>query len=394
MRVLLLGAAGVTGSAAAGLIAELEGVRHLCLADVNLAAVERLGSELGAHRREVSIESAGIDVTDREALVGLIGRHDLVLNMVGPYYRFGVPVMSAAIAAGVDYIDVCDDWEPTVDMFELGGAARAAGSRCIVGMGASPGVSNLLALLATRDMDRVEDVFTAWPVDVDGDSEDDVAVDPGSAPGAATVHWVLQLSGSIKTVEHGHVVDSLPLQAIKLVAPGYGRGTVYTVGHPEPITLRRTLNVQGRCANTMVVTAGTVAFLDDLRHRLDRGDYTLEQAAAAIESPPPSLVARAGLHSLGRSGHGRLPHFFALATGSGPQGDVSVCATVRLPPSLARSTAVPLAVVVAHWVTGALSSEPGVFAPEEIVDADRFFDDLDRYVDGGAQMELHSRAVC
>ncbi|MFN6118664.1 MAG: saccharopine dehydrogenase family protein [Actinomycetes bacterium] len=393
MRVLLLGAAGTTGSWAAALIADLEGVRGLCLADLNLAAVERLADELAAHHPEVSIEPAGIDVTERHELAVLIGRHDLVVNMVGPYYRFGVPVMSAAIAAGVDYIDVCDDWEPTVDMFELGGAAHATGSTCIVGMGASPGVSNLLALLATRDMDRVVDVVTAWPVDVDDDSDDGVTVDPGSAPGAATVHWMLQLSGSIKTVEHGQIVDSVPLQPMKLTAPGHGRGTVYTVGHPEPITLRRTLNIQGRCVNAMVVTAGTVAFLDDLRQRVDRGEFTLEQAAAAIESPSPSLVVKAGLHSLGRSGPGRLPHFFALATGSGPHGEVSVCATVQLPPAMAPATAVPLAIVVGHWLNGNLPRTPGVFAPEEIVDADRFFEDLEGHVVGGAQMKLHSHAI-
>jgi short subunit dehydrogenase-like uncharacterized protein len=43
-----------------------------------------------------------------------------VLNCVGPFYRFGPPVLTAAIKAGVSYLDVCDDWEPTLDMLEQG----------------------------------------------------------------------------------------------------------------------------------------------------------------------------------------------------------------------------------------------------------------------------------
>ncbi|GAA5108266.1 hypothetical protein [Haloechinothrix salitolerans] len=71
-------------------------------------------------------------------------------------------MLSAAIATTTNYLDICDDWEPTLQMLELDGAARAAGVTAVIGMGASPGSSNLLALLAMNQCDTVDRVYTAW----------------------------------------------------------------------------------------------------------------------------------------------------------------------------------------------------------------------------------------
>ena len=57
----------------------------------------------------------------------------------------------AAIEAGAHYLDICDDWEPTLDMLELGERARARGVTAVIGMGASPGLTNLLAMKAGKD---------------------------------------------------------------------------------------------------------------------------------------------------------------------------------------------------------------------------------------------------
>ena len=56
-------------------------------------------------------------------------------------------MLSAAIASGCHYIDICDDWEPTIEMMGLDQDARLNDVLAIIGMGASPGISNLLACL-------------------------------------------------------------------------------------------------------------------------------------------------------------------------------------------------------------------------------------------------------
>src|SRR5690606_15578076 len=93
-----------------------------------------------AFAAELGVEALGLDVTDGPALDAALRAADLVVNTVGPYFRFGPPILAAAIAAGCDYIDICDDPQPTIEMLELDARAKAAGVTALLGMGASPGV--------------------------------------------------------------------------------------------------------------------------------------------------------------------------------------------------------------------------------------------------------------
>ena len=79
-----------------------------------------------------------LDVSDRAALHSAMDGMDLAVNTCGPFFRFGVPILQAAIANGCHYLDICDDWEPTVAMLQLDQAAKTAGICATVGLGASP----------------------------------------------------------------------------------------------------------------------------------------------------------------------------------------------------------------------------------------------------------------
>ncbi|MFX5351239.1 saccharopine dehydrogenase NADP-binding domain-containing protein, partial [Acinetobacter baumannii] len=88
------------------------GVDEIVIADRDRAAADRLCRQLAD--APVAVRAARVDVTDDAALRNALESADLVVNTVGPYYRFGLPVLQAAIATGTHYIDICDDWEPTV----------------------------------------------------------------------------------------------------------------------------------------------------------------------------------------------------------------------------------------------------------------------------------------
>ena len=51
----------------------------------------------------------------------------MVLNAVGPYVKFGVPVLETIIEAGVPYVDVCDDHDATEELLKLNEKAEKAG---------------------------------------------------------------------------------------------------------------------------------------------------------------------------------------------------------------------------------------------------------------------------
>lgn len=368
--VVVIGGGGGVARPALRLLAGAGDV-ELVVADVRLDAAERSATAVGAR-------ALGLDVRDEAALRAALESADVVVNLAGPFFRFAVPVLAAAIDTGTDYVDVCDDWEPVVAMFELHERAVEAGVTAVIGMGASPGLSNLLAALAVRHLDHVVDVFTAWPVDVDLDGRrlGVSGEDEPDSGGAAAVHWMQQISGTVTTVREGALVASVPLEPIALEYPGRGRGTAYVVGHPEPLMFRRSLRPSGTSASVMVVTDGTSAFLDGLRRDIDAGVLGLEAAAQELERPSPRRIAKAGLASLRTAGPGRLPGFFALARGV--RDGVPRTAAARLlraPRGMAGATGVPLALAVRQLIDGVVTL-PGVFAPESVLEPVTMFDAL------------------
>ncbi|MFB7723229.1 saccharopine dehydrogenase family protein [Nocardia sp. NPDC056100] len=382
MKVLALGGPGAMGAVAVRTAARLPGIEEIVVADRDLDAARRLTAELRAG--SCAVRAQRVDVTDSAVLHDALRDADVVLNTVGPYYRFGLPVLRAAIATGTHYLDLCDDWEPTLRMLELDSAAREAGVCAVIGMGASPGVSNLLAMAAAGALDTVEDVYTAWPVDVPRGSTEELSPEDGAHPPAALMHWMEQISGTITVVRHGRTTREPPLRPISLELPGDRRGTGYTVGHPEPVTLHRTLRPTGEAATLMIVTPGTAAFLDVLRRDIDRGELTNETASAQLLKPGllrgiRSLIAAGRFHS-----PGTLPPFFAAARGRRDDrphttlaylADDSGTGTPLFIDDMSRATGIPLALALSQLVDGS-ARRPGVHPPESVMDPDRFFRDL------------------
>ncbi|MUL47452.1 saccharopine dehydrogenase [Mycobacterium sp. CBMA293] len=391
MRILALGGPGAMGAVAVRLAAQMPGVDEIVVADRDRVAAERLCRQLAD--APVPVSAAQVDVTDVAALRALLEPADLVVNTVGPYYRFGLPVLRAAIAAGTHYIDICDDWEPTVQMLDLDENARAAGVCAVIGMGASPGVSNLLAATAAAELDSVRDAYTAWPVDGGERDGGDVLLGPDGRPSAAAVHWMLQSSGKICTVHAGELTFQRPLRPIELSLPHGRRGVAYSIGHPEPITLQRTLGLTGDAVNLMVIRPQTLAYLDVLRRDIDRRRLTHEAAAMQFAKPNMVRYLRSLPHYRRSKGPGTLPPFFAAVSGTRCGRDSMVLAHLDLPGlegffgDMARATGIPLALGISQIIDGT-AQRPGVHPPDAVIDCQRFFKELDRHLDRSADRPL------
>lgn len=400
MKVLALGGPGAMGAVAVRVATQLPGVDEIVIADRDRDAAELLSRQLAD--APVPVRAAKVDVTDDAGLRDALGPADLVVNTVGPYYRFGLTVLRAAIATGTHYVDICDDWEPTVQMLELDEIARSAGVCAVIGMGASPGVSNLLAATAAAHLDSVRDAYTAWPVDVPGagsaDDGTEVLLGPDGKPSAAAAHWMQQSSGTISTIHGGRLTTQRPLQPVRLKLPGGREGTAYSIGHPEPITLHRTLGLTGDAVNLMVISPQTLAYLDVLRRDIDRGRLTNETAAAQFAKPNPLRFIRSLPAALRSKGPGTLPPFFAAVTGSSNGRDHTVLAHLnwagpaddaarRLLGDMACATGIPLAVGMSQIIDGT-ARRPGVHPPDAVIDPKRFFTDLDRHLGRSADIPL------
>ncbi|MFD6357413.1 saccharopine dehydrogenase family protein [Nocardia tengchongensis] len=389
MKVLALGGSGAMGTVAVQTAVSILGVTEIVVADRDLGAAERLARLLAA--APVAVRAIQMDVTDEAQLRAALVPADIVLNTVGPYYRFGLAVLQAAIDTQTHYLDICDDWEPTLRMLDLDAAARAREVCAIIGMGASPGISNLLAAIAAAELDSVRDAYTAWPVDVDGagdTSRDDAQLlGPDGRPSAAAVHWMQQRSGTITGVTAGQLSEQRPLRPVSLKLPGGRRGTAYSIGHPEPITLQRTLKPSGDAINLMVMNTWTMAYLDTLRRDIDRGKLTNEAAVAALADPSLLRIIRSAPTALRTKGPETLPPFFAAVSGIKQGRPHRVLAHLNLAGSpedpvrallgdMARATGIPLAIGMSQVIDGS-ARRLGVHPPEAVIDPERFFESLD-----------------
>ncbi|MFJ8660407.1 hypothetical protein [Streptomyces sp. NPDC093795] len=73
-------------------------------------------------------------------------------------------MITACIELKVPYLDFDDDVESTQHALGLADKAQEAGIPLCIGCGASPGMSNVLAVDAANELDTVEDIEMFWTV--------------------------------------------------------------------------------------------------------------------------------------------------------------------------------------------------------------------------------------
>jgi saccharopine dehydrogenase-like NADP-dependent oxidoreductase len=369
MKLVLLGSGGM-GRYAAQTAARFDFVEELVVADLDAAAAQRLAEIVGSKARGVSV-----DVTDAAALERLLDDADAVLNTVGPFFRFGPPVLRAAIRARCHYLDINDDWESTVAMLDMHDEARAAGITAVIGMGASPGISNLLAVIAIGELDEVDELYPGFDLDAA------MPETRGAKPSAASIHGVHQLTGKIRVFDGGRFVEEAPMREIKVDYPGLGVSSGWTMGHPEAITFPRYYPKLSRSLILMTMSRPNLRAMRVLRFLVDTGLVSVERAAAWVEwlegVGKPVKTAGDYVAEVTAEGIPRLPPLFAVARGRKNGKAATTAATILSAPPLGMggATGVPLAVGLAVMRPDA-SDKRGVFAAEAIVDPGAFFDRL------------------
>ncbi len=230
MKVLAIGGSGGMGRYAVATMQYFDTVERIVVADRNAESAGEFVAQLND-----KVSAIGLDVSDTSAMREAMTDADLVVNTAGPFYRFGVPILQAAIHANCHYIDICDDWAPTLEMLELDASAKAAGVCAIVGLGASPGISNMLALMALQNLDSVSTLYTGW--DLGGATPEEQSSQEGL--NAAMLHGIEQMTGKVEIYRNGASELVKPLAPVPVHFPGVPAFTGHIFGHPEAITFPR-----------------------------------------------------------------------------------------------------------------------------------------------------------
>ena len=134
----------------------------MVLADYDLDRARTIAGQIGQPER---FSAAQIDASSSDVVADLARRHevDLVMNAVDP--QFVLPIMDGALAAGAGYMDMAmslsrpDGTKLGDEQFERDADWKAAGRLALVGMGMDPGLSDVFAAYAAKNLfDQVDEV--------------------------------------------------------------------------------------------------------------------------------------------------------------------------------------------------------------------------------------------
>ena len=365
MKVLALGGSGGMGRFSSFAISNYPNISKVTIADLN----EANAIEFSNHFDD-RFTGIGLDVTDKEHLEKVMSDHDIVLNTTGPFFKFGLPILKSAIKCKCHYFDICDDWEPTEEMLKLNDEALKNDITAIVGLGASPGISNLLGLKAMNELDEAESIITGW--DVSSAKPEDESSQKGT--NAAMEHGLQQISGEIKVYKDKKYKLTKPLEKIKIHYPGRGNYDAFTFGHPEAITFPHHFNDLKESVNACHGSKqSNIYIIKILRWLVDKKLISFKLGASLLEW----LERKIGTPSIEKQIKG-LPSIYGLARGLKDNKNASVAVTLS-EEELSNSwgmgaiTGFPLAFGLKLLLENKINKK-GVFAPEGgAINPDDFF---------------------
>jgi lysine 6-dehydrogenase len=149
--------AGRQGTAAAYDMARWGHARRIVLADLDLTNARRACDRVNALLGMSACEPAQLDVTDLQAVEGLLGGMDACLSAV-PYYH-NLDLTKAALRAGVSMCDLGGNTDIARQQHRLDSEARAAGVSIIPNCGQVPGMGTSLIVYAMDLLDEAIDVY-------------------------------------------------------------------------------------------------------------------------------------------------------------------------------------------------------------------------------------------
>ena len=270
MKVAVLGAGGTIAPAIVRDLAESDEVTNLVALDLD---VERALAVAEAHG---GYKAFAREVDAREGLGEVLEGWDVLVNSAS--YRINLDAMRACLWAGCHYVDLGGLYHVTAQQLELHEEFEKAGLLALLGMGSSPGKTNVMAVRAVRELGGVPQ-----RVDVVAAGRDLDPPDGASYPYA--VRTLLdELTMPPMLVRDGEALDMEPLTPggeVSLPEPIGEASTIYTL-HSEVLTFPESFGCRA-CSFRLSLPP---ALLESLRALTGAPEAEVERAAR--EALPPS----------------------------------------------------------------------------------------------------------
>ncbi len=362
MKAVVLGAAG--SMAAVAIKDLLESIEDIEIKAADLRLISHA---------DPRIHAVTVDVNDIESTAKILEGHDVVLNCVN--YYFNVAVMKSALLAQIPYVDLGGLYHGTLKQYELHDHFRKAGIPALLGMGSTPGITNVMAGALAQQLDTVEELQVR------------VACQDESASGPLPIPYSLDT-----------ILDEFAMQPMvfrngkpEAVAPMSGSEILdfpAPVGKVEALyTLHSEVAMFPRSFPSLREASFKVAFPESftskIRFLVELGMASRDPIVDEV-SPRKMLLALAGNQNVPQD----LPRDCDVlqVTAKGKKNDKNitlVAQSIILPHPVwkigagALDTGVPLS-IGAQMLANKTITEAGVLNPEIAVPHERFFEELKR----------------
>jgi len=340
---------------------------------VSITAADQRPLEDAHAHADPRVRFAPLDAADEAATARLLEGHDAALNCVT--YYFNVPVMRAALAARVPYADLGGLYHGSMKQFALHEEFRAAGVTALLGMGSTPGITNVMAGALADGLDAVESVHVR------------VGCVDRSASGPLPVPYALdtvldEFALEPMVFESGAARPVPPMSGAETIdfPPPVGRAeAIYTL-HSEVAMFPRSFPGLRDASFKVAFEAG---FVEKVRFLVELGFASREKLAGGA-SPREMLLAIAARQTVPEGPPRDADHLRVALTGRKDGRAVSRRADMTVTPhdgwGLAAGsvdTGVPLS-IAGQLLASREISEPGVLCPETAVPHELFFEMLER----------------
>ena len=362
-KVTVLGGCGAVGSIAATMLASTDLFSEVAIADISMEKIKDTIQRLKAS----NLSPVEFDADSPESIKKAIAGSSVVLNCVGPYYKYGPIILKAVIESKINYVDVCDDFDATEKLLAMDEDAKKAGISALIGMGSSPGIANILVRLCADFLfDQVDsiDIYHAHG----GEKVEGPAVVKHRIH-SMSIDIPMFLDGKFTTVKIFE--DSGRALEEETDFRDVGTYSVYAYPHPETITLPKYLKGVKRVTNLGLVLPPAYAELIKEIVRLGiTGEepikvqgyeiVPLEFAVAYILSHRDRLTKEAGL-----TGPMGCLKIVVKGSKNGEKGTYIFSMSSRSE-GMGEGTGIPAALGIILMATGKIT-EKGVNPPEGCV---------------------------
>jgi saccharopine dehydrogenase-like NADP-dependent oxidoreductase len=372
-RIVVLGAAGIIGQAIVKDLAE--DVAEVIVADLDLAAAERVAQEVGR-----GCLAEYVDVTNPEQLNKVLFGADACINSA--QYYFNLDVMQGCLRNHVPYIDLGGLFYTTRKQLQLAEHFEATGVTAILGLGSCPGVANVQAGHMGTMLDTVESVkiFNGSTID-EGES----------LSWAYSIETILdEISMGAMVFRQGQFQEMAPLSEEEyfLFPEPIGYAKTHLSLHSEVATIPLSLVDKGiqECFFKITFFGYSEPVLRKMQFLAELGLASkeplevkgvkvaprdvlialLNQAPAAHEAPVN--LGYKDIATVVEGAKDGIPVTLRMDTWAWPHDRWGISGgklMVASPPA-----------VVARWLADGRLHRPGVWAPEQVVDGQMFFADL------------------